>query len=163
MGPRLELHHLHQKRIQCFRCSKSHPQSGKKNQCEYVGCILDCTHLHKDGIEIDMTEPQSTYTGTFTCHVAVQRSAPHPCSSHTCFSCIDTQRHLHTSECWQWAKLGGVTITLLSPPPSATLHPNRLCPHGLSACLFFTRPSNLLFSHLFLVLCFSLCPFRHSE
>lgn len=64
------------------------------------------------------------------CDMSYCCSAPHPCSSHSCRSCIDTQQHLHTSECWQWAKLGGVTITFFNLSASIILHSDRFYLRG---------------------------------
>lgn len=75
------------------------------------------------------------------CYMWCCCSAPHPCSSYSCFSCIDTQHHLHTSESWKWAKLGGVTITLFNLSASVILHPNRFYPHGLSLSSSVSPPT----------------------
>lgn len=48
---------------------------------KYPGWLLDPEHHKGRG------EAESTFTDTFTCHVAPLRSAPHPCSSHTHQSC----------------------------------------------------------------------------
>lgn len=57
--------------------------------------------------------------------------------THTCCSSAhvqrrnNTQKHPHKREGWQWAKLGGVTVTLLTLAASVFLPPIRLGPHAL--------------------------------
>lgn len=51
---------------------------------------------------------------------------------HTHTQQCTTQKHPHTSDCWQWAEIGGVTIPLPILPASVILPPNSLCPHALS-------------------------------
>lgn len=124
-----------------------------------VQAVQDFIYIHKD---IDIILPKSTFNDTFL-HVMLLLSVQHhtPAAHRHLLhsSVVHTQKHRHTSESWQWAKLGGFTITLLFLPASVIPPPNRLCPHALS--LVSLLPSTLppsTFICLLWVLCFFPCP-----
>lgn len=89
--------------------------------------------IHKGGVCFHQTTPSYTPLHvTLLCCVHDHTPAAHTHLLLAVFTCSIALLTPCSSQCWQWAKLDGVTITLLIPAASLILLPNRICPHALS-------------------------------
>lgn len=117
----------------------------------------------KEAYVIHHTAPSHTpLRVTLLCCVHDHTPAAHTHLLSAVFTCSIALLTPCTSQCWHWAKLDGVTITLLIPAASLILLPNGICPHALSLISPFLPLSPPTFQFHLSALSLS-PPSRHSK